>query len=117
MRVKRGTVSKRKHNKVLDLTKGYRGSRSRLIRTAKAASLQAGQYAFHGRKLKKRNFRSLWVTRIGEAVKQEGISYSVFMHGMKSAQIELDRKMLNDLLVNDPQTFKEIVSKIKSAQL
>src|SRR5260221_1450791 len=106
MRVKRGTVSKRKHNKVLDLTKGYRGSRSRLIRTAKAASLQAGQYAFHGRKLKKRNFRTLWVTRIAEAVKQEGVSYSVFMHRMKSAQIELDRKTLNDHLGNNTETFK-----------
>ena len=114
MRVKRGVISKKKHNKVLDLTKGYRGSRSRLIRTAKAASLQAGQYAFHGRKLKKRTFRSLWITRISQAVKAEGISYSVFMNGMKTAQIDLDRKTLNDLLVNDPETFKFLVSSIKS---
>ncbi|MEK7092470.1 MAG: 50S ribosomal protein L20, partial [Patescibacteria group bacterium] len=71
-RVKRGVVSRRKHNKLLDLTKGYRGTKSRLVRTAKQAALHAGAYAFHGRKLRKRDFRSLWITRIGEAVKKEG---------------------------------------------
>lgn len=115
MRVKRGTVSRRKHNKVLDLTKGYRGSRSRLVRTAKTAALQAGQYAYHGRKLRKRNIRTLWVTRISEAVKSEGISYSAFIHQMKDAQIELDRKMLTELLASDPETFREIVKTVNTA--
>src|SRR5579859_2899209 len=114
MRVKRGKVSKRKHNKLLDLTKGYRGSRSRLVRTAKAASLQAGQYAFHGRKLRKRDFRTLWITRISEAVKDQNISYSVFMYKLKNADIILDRKILSDLVLNDPQTFKKLVGSVQS---
>lgn len=112
MRVKRGIVSKRKHKKVLALTKGFRGSRSRLVRTAKAASLQAGNYAFHGRKLKKRDFRSLWITRISEAVKKEGVSYSVFVAKLKSAHIEVDRKLLADLVLNDLETFKAIVQTV-----
>jgi len=115
MRVKRGVVSKRKHNKVLEATKGYRGSRRKLIRTAKTAMLQAGAYAYHGRKLKKRDFRSLWITRIGEAVKQEGISYSIFIDKLKGVSIELDRKVLADILLNDPETFKEIVAIAKKA--
>ena len=115
MRVKRGIVSRRKHKKTLELTKGYRGSRSTLIRTAKAASLQAGAYAFQGRKNKKRDFRQLWITRIGEAVKQEGISYSVFINKLDQLDIELDRKILADLLLNDPDTFKEIVTMAKTA--
>ena len=115
MRVKRGTVSRRKHNKVIKLTKGYRGTRGRLIKTAKTAALQAGQYAFHGRKLRKRDFRTLWITRIGEAVKQENISYSVFMYKLKHANINIDRKILADLIVNDPDTFKKIVGQVKMA--
>lgn len=113
MRVKRGLVSKRKHKKVLELTKGFRGSRSRLIRTAIAASLQAGSYAFHGRKLKKRDFRSLWITRISEAIKKEDMSYSVFIAKLKSAQIEIDRKVMADLILDDLNTFKEIVGLAK----
>lgn len=113
-RVKRGTVSRRKHNKLLSLTKGYRGTKSRLIKVAKEAALHAGSYAFHGRKLRKRDFRSLWITRIGEAVKKEDLSYSVFMNKMKIANIELDRKILSDLVVNDPAAFREIVNTVKS---
>ena len=112
-RVKRGTVSRRKHKKLLNLTKGYRGTKSRLVRVAKEASLHAGQYAFHGRKLRKRDNRSLWIVRIGEAVKKEGLSYSVFINKLKKANIELDRKILSDLVVEDPETFKKIVSEIK----
>ena len=82
-RVKRGTVSRRKHNKLLSATKGYRGTKSRLIRVAKEASLHAGQYAYHGRKLRKGDFRTLWIIRIGEAVKQENMSYSVFINKLK----------------------------------
>ena len=114
MRVKRGLVSRKKHNKVLELVKGYRGTRSRLIRTAKAALLHSGQYAFHGRKLRKRDFRTLWITRISEAVKESNISYSVFMHKLKHANILLDRKILSDLVVHDPQTFKKIVGMVQS---
>jgi len=112
-RVKRGTVSRRKHKKLLNLTKGYRGTKSRLVRVAKEASLHAGQYAFHGRKLRKRDNRSLWIVRIGEAVKKEGLSYSVFINKLKKANIELDRKILSDLVVEDPESFKKIVSEVK----
>jgi len=113
-RIKRGTVSRRKHKKVLKLAKGYLGLRSRSIRKAKEAVLHAGDYAYHGRKLKKRDFRQLWITRISEAVRQEGLSYSVFINKLKKARIELDRKILSDLVVNDPATFKRVVDKIKS---
>jgi large subunit ribosomal protein L20 len=112
-RVKRGTVSRRKHNKLFAATKGYRGTKSRLVRTAKQASLHAGQYAFQGRKLRKQNFRSLWIIRIGEAVKIEGLSYSVFIDKLKKANILLDRKILSNLIVEDPNTFKYIVDTVK----
>lgn len=115
MRVKRGLVSRRKHNKLLSLAKGYRGTRSRLVRTAKQAVLQAGQYAFAGRKNKKRDFRALWITRISEAVKFEGTNYSTFIKKMKDAKISLDRKILSDLVVNDPETFKDVVAKALKA--
>lgn len=113
MRVKRGVVSKRKHNKVLDLAKGYRGSRSTLIKTAKTAVLQAGQYAFAGRKNRKRDFRSLWITRISEAAKQQDISYSKLMNKLAKSNVELDRKILADLVVNDPETFTTLVDMAK----
>jgi len=113
MRIKRGTVSKRKHNKIRSLAKGYRGTRSRLIRTAKTAVLQAGQYAFAGRKKKKRDFRTLWITRISEAVKKHDISYSEFINKLHKANINLDRKILSDLVVHDPETFTSIVTQVK----
>ena len=113
MRVKRGIVSRRKHNKLFNQTKGYIGTKNRLTRDAKEAALHAGQYAYHGRKLRKRNNRALWITRISEAAKKEGISYSIFISKLKKAQIELDRKILNDLVQNDPETFKQIVSSVK----
>lgn len=112
-RVKRGIVSRRKHNKLRKLTKGYRGTKSKLIRDAKQAELHAGAYAYHGRKRKKREFRRLWITRIGEAAKVEGISYSVFIDKLKKGNIELDRKILSELVVNDPATFKQIVNSVK----
>lgn len=115
MRVTRGLVSRRKHNKLLSLAKGYRGSRSRLVRTAKAAVLQAGNYAFAGRKNRKRNFRELWITRISEATKQQGISYSVFMKKLQNLQVKLDRKTLAELVVNDAETFKHVVEMAKKA--
>ena len=112
-RVKRGMVSRRKHNKLLGLTKGYRGTKSSLIRVAKEASLHAGAYAYHGRKLKKRDIRRLWTTRIGEAVKMQDLSYSVFIGKLKKANIELDRKILSNLIVEDIETFKKIVDSVK----
>lgn len=112
-RIKRGVVSRRKHNKLFDSVKGYRGTKNRLVRKAKEASLHAGQYAFHGRKLRKQDFRSLWITRIGEAVKAEGLSYSVFMDKLKKANITLDRKILSNLIVEDSATFKYVVDTVK----
>lgn len=113
MRVKRGVVSKRKHNKVLDLAKGYRGTRSTLIKTAKTAVLQAGQYAFAGRKQRKQNFRTLWITRISEAAKAQDMSYSRLMNKLAKSNVELDRKILADLVVNDPETFTKLVEMAK----
>src|SRR3989344_5070623 len=113
-RIKRGMVSRRKHTKLLKLAKGYRGTKSRDVRKAKEAVLHAGSYAFHGRKLKKRNFRALWNIRIGEAAKLQGLSYSVFINKLKKANIELDRKILSNLIVEDPATFKHIVDSVKN---
>ena len=113
MRVKRGTISRRKHNKLFNQTKGFTGTKNRLTRDAKEALLHAGQYAYHGRKLRKRDNRALWITRIGEASKREGISYSVFINKLKNTNIDLDRKILNDLVQSDPETFKQIVSSVK----
>lgn len=108
-RVKRGTVSRRKHKKLLGLTRGYRGTRSKLIKVAHQAALQAGAYAYQGRKKKKHDFRSLWIVRIGEAAQKEGVSYSAFIGQLKKANVELDRKILADLVLNDPMAFKKIL--------
>jgi large subunit ribosomal protein L20 len=108
-RVKRGVVSRRKHNKLASLTKGYRGTKSRLIKAAKEAELHARAYAYHGRKVKKRDIRALWITRISEASKLQGISYSKLMDQFKKANIEVDRKILSDLVLNDPEVFSELI--------
>jgi large subunit ribosomal protein L20 len=112
-RIKRGVVSRRRHNKLLSRTKGFRGTKSKLIKVAKEASLHADAYSFHGRKLKKRDIRALWITRIGEAAKKEGISYSKLMNNFKKSKMELDRKILADLIVNDPETFQKLVKTVK----
>ena len=112
-RVKRGVVSRRKHNKLLDKTKGFRGTKSKLIKVAHEAALHADAYAYHGRKLRKRDMRALWIVRIGEAAKKEGLSYSKLINHFKKAAIELDRKILADIVVNDPQTFQKIVKSAK----
>ncbi len=112
-RIKRGVASHKKHKKLLSLTKGYRGTKSKLVKVAKEASLHAGEYAFHGRKRKKIDFRRLWITRISEAAKLEGISYSVLMDKMNKKKIALDRKTLADIIVNDNKTFKKIVDSVK----
>lgn len=108
-RVKRGVVSRKRHNKIFELAKGYRGTRSKLIKTATEAVLHADAYAYHGRKRKKRDFRRLWVTRIGEAVKEEGYSYSRFIKAMKDRKIELDRKMLANLISENRDAFTQVV--------
>lgn len=113
-RIKRGIVSRRKHNKLLGLTKGYRGTKSKLVKVAKEAYLHAGQYAYEGRKDRKHDFRTLWIVRISEAIKLEGMNYSVFINKLKKSNIELDRKILSDLIVNDPAAFKHIVITVKN---
>ncbi|MBI2196699.1 50S ribosomal protein L20 [Candidatus Daviesbacteria bacterium] len=112
-RIKRGVVSHRKHKKVLELTKGHRGGRSKLIKEAKSSLLHAGQYAFAGRKLRKRDMRRLWITQLGIAVKNEGLSYSKFIVGLKKKNINLDRKILAELAVHNIDDFKKIVSEIR----
>jgi large subunit ribosomal protein L20 len=114
-RVKRGVPSHAKHKKLLESTKGYRGTKHRLVKVAREAALHAGVYAFRGRKNLKRDMRRLWITRINEAVKKEGISYSKFIQGLKKANINLNRKILANLVVNDQSSFKEIVNKVKAA--
>lgn len=112
-RVKRGLASHKKHKKLLSLTKGYRGTKSKLVKMAKEASLHAGSYAYQGRKNKKRDFRRLWITRISEAAKQEGTTYSKLIDSLNKNNIKLDRKILSDLVLNDNQTFKKIVNQVK----
>ena len=111
-RIKGGMNAKRKHKKVLKLAKGFRGSRSKQYRVANEAVMKAGQYAFVGRKLKKRNFRSLWIARINAACRLNGTTYSKFMSGLKNANINLNRKVLAELAVNDAKAFSELVKKV-----
>lgn len=114
MRVKRGVTSHAKHKKIFLANKGYRMTKRRLIRVAKEAFLHAGEYAFAGRKNRKRDFRRLWITRISESVKQNDLSYSVFMNKLKSSNIELDRKILSDLILEHPDAFAAVIDKVKA---
>ena len=98
-----------RHRKVLKQAKGFRQARRTRIQTAKEAVLHAGAYAYHGRKLRKRDMRSLWIIRISAAVKELGISYSEFIAGLKKSKIEIDRKILSDIAATDPETFKKVV--------
>jgi large subunit ribosomal protein L20 len=113
-RVKRGVTARARHKKVLALAKGYRGRRKNVFRIAKQAVMKAGQYAYRDRRAKKRVFRQLWIARINAASRQLGVSYSKFMAGLKKAQIDIDRKVLADLAVNDPAAFGSIVEKVKA---
>lgn len=113
-RVKRGVTSHRRHKKVLELTKGHRGGRSKNIKEAKSSLLHAGEYAFAGRKLRKRDMRRLWITQMGIALKNEGLSYSKFIGQLKTKKIMLDRKILAELAVNHPGDFKKIVAQTQS---
>ena len=114
-RVKRGTTARARHKKVLAAAKGFTQRRKNVFRIAKEAVMKAGQYAYRDRRTKKRVFRSLWIARINAAVREQGLSYSVFMAGMKKAAIELDRKVLADMAVLDKPAFAAIVDKVKSS--
>ena len=114
-RVKRGVEARRRHKKVLKADKGYYGARSRTFRVAKQAVIKAGQYAYRDRRQKKRQFRQLWIARINAAARQNGISYSKFINGLKKASVEIDRKILADIAVFDKVAFTALVEKAKAA--
>ena len=114
-RVKRGVTARARHKKVLDLAKGYRGRRKNVYRIAKEAVMKAGQYAYRDRRQRKRQFRTLWIARINAAAREQGLSYSVFMNGLKKAAIDIDRKVLADLAVFDKAAFAQIVGQAKAS--
>jgi large subunit ribosomal protein L20 len=114
-RVKRGVTARARHKKVLAQAKGYRGRRSTVYRVAKQAVMKAGQYAYRDRRVKKRVFRALWITRINAASREQGLSYSVFIDGLKKAGIVLDRKVLADMAVADKPAFAAVVDRVKTA--
>ena len=113
-RVKRGVVARAKHKKILKQAKGFRGARSRVFRVAKQAVIKSLQYAYRDRRNKKRFFRRLWIARINAASRAHGLSYSRFMNGLKQANIDLDRKALADIAVNDQSAFKALVDRVSS---
>jgi large subunit ribosomal protein L20 len=115
MRVKRGVTSHRRHRKILKQAKGYRGARGKLIRPARNAVEKGLTYAYRDRRQRKRAFHRLWIVRINAAAREHGLSYSRFMSGLKSAGLELDRKILAELAVSDPQAFAELAERAKTA--
>ena len=115
-RVKNGAVTKARHKKVLKEAKGYFGSKHRLYKTAKEQLMHSGQYAFRDRKQRKRDFRKLWITRINAACRQNDISYSRFIEGLTKAGVEINRKMLSEIAINDPKTFSELVKVAKDGK-
>jgi len=114
-RVKRGVQARAKHKKVLKKAKGYYGARSRVYRVANQAVTKAGQYAYRDRRQKKRQFRALWIARINAGARLHGLSYSVFINGLSKAGIELDRKVLADMAINEPVAFQGLCEQAKSA--
>ena len=114
-RVKRGVTARARHKKVLALAKGFRGRRGNVFRIAKEAVMKAGQYAYRDRRVRKREFRALWIARINAAARECGLSYSAFMNGLKRASIDLDRKVLADLAVFDKPAFAKIASQAKAS--
>ncbi|MDF2567128.1 MAG: ribosomal protein [Oscillospiraceae bacterium] len=114
-RVKGAMMTRKRRKKVLKLAKGYWGGKSKLFKTAKEAVMKSGQYAYIGRKQKKRNFRSLWITRISAGCKLNGMNYSTFMNGLKKSNITLNRKMLSEIAINDAVAFAALCEKAKSA--
>ena len=114
-RVKRGVAAHRRHKRILKEAKGYWGARSRLIRTARDAVEKGWKYSYRDRRQRKRQFRALWIARINAAAREHDLSYSVFMHGLSTAGVEVDRKSLADLAVNDPQAFADLAAVAKGA--
>lgn len=112
-RVKRGNVLRKKHKKILNLAKGFRGGASKLFRPAKQAVMHALSYAFNDRRQKKGDFRTLWIARISAALKQKGISYSVFIGKMKKQNVLINRKMLSEIAISEPAVFDQIVSQVE----
>ena len=114
-RVKGALATRKRRNRTLKLAKGYWGGKSRLFKTAKEAVWKSGQYAYIGRRLKKRDFRKLWITRISAAAKSNGMNYSTFMNGLKKTGITLNRKMLSEIAINDAAGFTALTEKAKAA--
>ncbi|MCL2856900.1 MAG: 50S ribosomal protein L20 [Oscillospiraceae bacterium] len=115
-RIKRATMTHKRRKKILTLAKGYYGSKSKHFKMAKQAVYRSGQYAYIGRKQRKRNFRQLWITRISAACKLNGANYSTFINGLKKAGIDLNRKMLSEIAIADPSAFTALVEKAKAAK-
>ena len=113
-RIKRGVVAHARHKKILEKAKGYRGARSKVLRVAKQAVTKAGQYAYRDRRQRKRQFRALWIARINAGARENGMSYSTFMNGLKKASIEIDRKVLSDIAIFDKPAFSALVAQAKS---
>lgn len=114
-RVKRGVIAKASHKKILDKAKGYYGARRKVFRVAKQAVIKAGQYAYRDRRQRKRQFRALWIARINAAARMNGMSYSRLMNGLKKAEVEIDRKVLSDIAVHDPEGFAAIAETAKAS--
>lgn len=115
MRVKRGVTTHARHRKIIKAAKGYYGRRKNTFRTANQAVEKAGQYAYRDRRVKKRNFRSLWIQRINAGAREHGLTYGTFIHGLSKAGIEVDRKVLSDLAIHEPEAFKALVEQAQSA--
>lgn len=114
-RIKGAMMTRKRRNKVLRLAKGYYGSKSKLFKTAKQAVMKSGQYAYIGRKQKKRDFRRLWITRISAAAKMNGMNYSTFINGLKKVGVTLNRKMLSEIAISDPAAFTALAEQAKAA--
>ncbi|MDP4119692.1 MAG: 50S ribosomal protein L20 [Bacillota bacterium] len=114
-RVKGALATRKRRNKVLKLAKGYYGAKSKHFKMAKEAVMKSGNYAYIGRKQRKRDFRRLWITRISAACKMNGMNYSCFMNGLKKANIGLNRKMLSEIAIADPEAFAKLVAQVKGA--
>ena len=115
-RIKGAMMTRKRRNKVLKLAKGYYGSKHSLFKTAKQAVMKSGNYAYIGRKQKKRDFRRLWITRISAACKQNGLNYSTFMHGLKVLGMDFNRKMLSEMAIHEPEAFASLCAKAKDAK-
>ena len=114
-RVKRGVTAHARHKKVIKLSKGFRGRSKNCYRSAIQRLEKSWQYAYRDRRVKKREFRALWIQRINAAAREHGLTYSKFIHGLHSANIEMDRKVLSDIAIHEPTAFKEIISQVKAA--